>query len=173
MATATQKMRKSKPTNPFWQNFGEATGELKLRLENLGPEAKQTRKNWLAKYQFTAMPLGPYPLWQKTTGWMKAWINDKSYQACYVPRGDLNFDVGIRQLFYNDVGIYQYSRPLAFTEGDTDVGIRLCQEYYDPAKNTFGLSYEKDCVMTVDNVIKMIRTEVANWPLYDDVFGKQ
>ena len=119
------------------------------------------------------MPLGPYPMYNSNLGWMKAWIIDKDYQPCYMPRGDLNLDIGIRQLIYNDAGVYQDSRALSYCEDDTLIEVRTCQEIYDMPTNKFAVQYTKDVYLSCDDIKKMIRTEVANWALYDETFVQE
>ena len=112
-------------------------------------------------------------MYNSNLGWLKAWIIDKDYQPCYIPRGDLNLDIGIRQLIYNDAGVYQDSRALSISEGDTLISVRTCQEIYDMPTNKFAVQYTKDVYLSCDDIKKMIRTEVENWALYDETFVKE
>ena len=96
--------RRHKPTNPLATAFGEATGGMKKYLRNLKGGKLKHRKQWLALNEGNTMPHGPYPLMVRNHGWMKAYLSDVHFQACYVSRLDRNMDVQIYRMEYDENG---------------------------------------------------------------------
>jgi len=160
-------MPRNHPTNPVWKNFGEAQGDLKHYLQNLGPIAKKDRKNWLKQYEMRTMSFGPYPLTMVGHGWMKAWITDQVYEACYIPRGDLNLDVTVMKR-NPDNGPRE-----PVSDESTEMSIRVVQEEYVLPAATFEIIYDKSVKVPVKDVKSMIRQEAIHWPLYDEAFRKE
>ena len=171
-AVAAAMYRKHKPTNPNWNNFGKAEGEIEKFLQNLNPEAKKDRRHWLKMYEGSAMSQGPYPVLVKGHGWMKVWVHTVHYQACYISRGDLNLDVQVFRMVYDKDG--DIKKRIAVRNEDTKVPCVLMQEKYDAKSGHFIVCFEKqDVMLTVKTVKSMIRTEAGTWPKYDEWFHQQ
>ena len=96
--------RKHRPTNPLYNAFGEARGEIKRYLKNLKGEALRSRRQWLVLNEGNTMPHGPYPVMVRNHGWMQVFLHDAHYQASYLARGDLNLDVQMYRYEFDKAG---------------------------------------------------------------------
>ena len=134
-STAIMEMRRHDPTNPHWAQFGEAQGEWKRILQSLNPVAKMHRKRWMHQVAYTPMPTGPYPVYVVGCGWSKFYVDSKDYQICYCPRGDLNLDVNVFQLIYDQKGQIEARRPV--TNDKLNVPCIMVQEEYDVPTGRF------------------------------------
>ena len=172
-ATKAKELRpKHNPTNRHWRSFGEAQGDMKSMLANLGPQAKQDRRAWLQRWAYTTMPSGPYPIMIKSFGWIKAHVIQGQYQICYIARGDLNLDVEIFKLVFAEDGFTIEARQYV-EDQETIVPCRLIQEKFYVDQEAFGVHHEEVSGLSCQKIKAMIRNEVSGWKEYDKWFEKE
>ena len=159
-------MRKVKFTNPEWKNLGPPTGAKRHCLENLDPMAKKNRRKWQDNLSGTPLPSGPYPVFSSVIGWYKAHIYTREFQSCYVSREDVNLNIEIFHVLYDED-----RTPLAreqVEDEETLVRCRLIKDTYDYF--THGIreaEFDDDAPrvsdLTIGDLKTIILNEVTSW----------
>ena len=165
------KARAHSPTNEWWRNFGEPQGEMKLFLSTLNADERQSRRQWQNILHNTPLRSGPYPLYRRQYGWMKVYLDQKTHQACHVPRDDLNIDADIYRVEYHADGTVKKRHKIP--DQATRIKARFCQEIFNTNTNKFEVATESVTTMlTVQEAKEMLRSEEVNWKKYDESLEK-
>ena len=165
------KARAHSPTNEWWRNFGEPQGEMKLFLSTLNADERQSRRQWQNILHNTPLRSGPYPLYRRQYGLMKVYLDQKTHQACHVPRDDLNIDADIYRVEYHADGTVKKRHKIP--DQATRINARFCQEIFNTNTNEFEIGTESvSTMLTVQEAKEMLRSEEANWKKYDKSFEK-
>ena len=103
---------------------------------------------------------------------MKVYLDQKTHQACYVPRrGDLNIDADIYRVEYHADGTVKKRHRIP--DQATRIKARFCQEIFNTNTNKFEVGTESVTTMlTVQEAKEMLRSEEVNWKKYDESLEK-
>ena len=145
---------------------------MKLFLSDLSAEQRKDRRRWQNNLHNTPLRSGPYPLYRRQYGWMKVYLDQKTHQACYVPRGDLNIDADIYSMEYHADGTVKKRHEIR--DQRTKIKARFCQEIFNTNTNKFEVAMEEvSTMLTVQEAKEMLRSEPANWKKYDRSLEKE
>ena len=145
---------------------------MKLFLSNLSAEERKGRRLWQNNLHNTPLRSGPYPLYRRQFGWVKVYLDQKTHQACYVPRGDLNIDADIYRMEYHADGTVKKRHEIP--DQSTKIKARFCQEIFNTSTNKFEVASEEvSTMLTVQEAKQMLRSETVNWKKYDRALEKE